>query len=558
MSETLALIRLALARHRWLLTGLVIAVSLGATVALIATAGLSEADREPGIAVFALFWTLFPSAIAVIGLFDYGDNGDMSLPESGCSHWLLRMPIASWKIALVPVILKTLWITCLWALFVFTARRLGIRELIPLVAPSICFSAIAIWVLIIAWRPFRSGWRRLVSLAVAGPIMYCCIGGVLVAPHIKQTQWRSFASGAAMLGSILVYLAGTWLVIRTVELARTSSHGIIPERGSEGVEDLRGDLPTRSFRTAGSALIWHDRLRAREWIRRTLIIGVLPAILLSAAFLPFRGSTLVMVLLLFAYLAGFAISRSGVVGEAVPGMPPYLAASPLSTRKIAWLRGLAPLVTAACVYSCVLFVFAGWALSAENRHVWMRWATDQATSLGHSELAVVVGVRWSIAIFIAVMAFVLGRLAAYIWVGLTGRTWVHAVVSIFAALAFLIPMGFVLRWFMQQTDWELMKASALDYLSYAPMLIAGLLVGKGLATLLSSLALKRLQIASSRTIVFAVAVWGAVVALISITLFVLIPDPRATMPWCLALTAVTIPLARILLQPLALDWNRHR
>ena len=132
-------------------------------------------------AIAGVFLALLPAGIASLMLFDYGQTKNMNGAESGCDDWLLRMPIASWKIAFAPIVLKTLWIVGIWCVFALTATYFGFdEESLPSFFPAVVFfSGAMVWVLFLAWRPFRSGWWRMGLIICMIPAIYldsCRIG----------------------------------------------------------------------------------------------------------------------------------------------------------------------------------------------------------------------------------------------------------------------------------------------------------------------------------------------------------------------------------------------
>ena len=561
MSELLALTRLSLVRSRLLLALMVAAVAMAAATTIFAGQLSPESIERDSFAqnliFFTFFFTLIPAAVSSVLLFDYSAESNMNLPESGCSHWILRMPIKSWKIASVPLVLKTLWVTAIWLLFVAITRYLDLKETVPLVAPSICFSAAAVWVLVLAWHPFRIGWHRIVALLIAVVVLYCCVGAVFVSPNLKQVEWRPAATFATNVAVSVLYASGVWLTIRAVTIARTSITGVIPEFGEQRDASwlAGGGDRERRFKSPIHALVSHDLTKSKGWIRKTFIIGVIPAILIFTLFIPVSVPSVVLIFFVFAYAAAIAISRSGHSPDVC--MPPYLATSPLSNATIAWTKFVAPMLLATGVFFFILFAFAGWACWAENREVWLRWSSIRANEVGSNDV-LMIGLRWSTATVIAVATFALGRLASFHWIAMTGRQWVGVVMAVVMGLTILIPMGVLIRWFIQQKDWESTRAAALEYASYLPAMVIGLLIVKGLCVVASIATLRWRNLASLGSVFWGIAIWLAITLLVATSIAMLIPDPRATYLWCFGLTALAIPLARVLVLPAAVAWNRHR
>ncbi len=558
MPETMALLRLSWKRNRALAAGMAIATLVGILVA-IASGPLEVGSLRGKIAIYALICTMLPAALSSIVLFDYSNEGNLNMSESGCSHWLLRMPVHSWKIAAVPVVLKTIWITVLWMLFVFIARYLGSDEAIPLFAPSVMFSAAAISMLVLAWQPFRSGWHRIAALIVAALAIYGCSALVLVAPFINQVAWRPIAVWTSRIGVVLLYSFVVWLLIRSVHTARTNVTGLVPLRARNPFFGITSadNAPERRFRSPRHALIFHDLLQQRGWMRNTFILGVIPAIVIITLFVPLGIPTVVLTLILFGYLAGIAISRMGATGEAVLSVPSYLAASPLSSAAIAWTRFAFPMLLAALVYSFVLLPIAGLACWPSNRATWNQWAAELARQIGSSE-TFWVGAGWTAAIVIAAGVFMLGRVATCFWFAMSGRPWLTVVMSIVLGLSVLVPLGVLIRWFILQPDFESTRASAMEYAAWIPWIVAALLIAKGVASLAAIFTVSAKRLAGPGDQIKVILIWAMITLGVSASLAMLVPDPRVTFLWCLGFAALSIPLSRVIILPLMVDWSRHR
>jgi hypothetical protein len=169
-----------------------------------------------------------------------------------------------------------------------------------------------------------------------------------------------------------------------------------------------------------------------------------------------------------------------------------------------------------------------------------------------------VGVRLSAAILLAVGVAFLSRLAAFAWITLTGRTWVGVFVTILSAMIVLVPFMITLRWFLAQSDWDSTRSSALHALSYLPWLVGVLLIVKTLVSTVVSVTSIKQGLLTRSDLMRAILAWASITAIVAGIFYLLLPYPFATFGWCLALTALAIPLARVLGIPLALSWNRHR
>ncbi len=565
MHELTALTRLALNQHRWILSILVATVVGGQLItAMMFLADATHVDRS--LAVVPSLIVLWPAGFAAFILFDFARGGDLVSPASGCSHWLLRMPIPSWKIAIVPVLLKTAWISMVWllgALVCALASTISNHEVqLPLVAPCLALSAAAIWLLVIAWMPLHAGWQRLVLLAVFFISLYFSFGLIFVGPHIDRVAWRPLVTLAGSVLAVVLYGASVLSAVRVAGIARTSPLGLVREMsGSESlIRDSHQLTAARMFASPLRALVWHEFAKTKHWVIRSILFGVLPAVLIFGLFVPLHATTVIGVLILFAYIAGFSVCGNAESRDSLTGatLPTYLLASPLSTVQIAWTRLVIPLAVVLGIFSCVLLVFLLWSLWPSNRQTWFTWAAAQAASLDGSHSPFLTGIRLSLASVLAAGTFLIGRIVAYWWIGMSGRPWFTVLMTIVGVAAFLIPLSYFLGWFRTQSQWTEVQAALRTFLSWLPYLVVGLLALKAVAAASLTVALRRAQLASSRSIGSVFIIWLVIMLVVGSALAMLIPHRQVTFLWCVAATSLAIPLARVLAMPLTLDWNRHR
>ncbi len=506
-------------------------------------------------AMTALFFTMIPATVWTFGLFAFGTDRDMLLCESGFIHWLLRLPIADWKLAIVPVALKTIWISSLWIVFALTVQ--SVCEARPwLLGPAIGFSTVGIWLMVLVWRPFTNGWWRLGAFVVCGLVLYLLFVGVLV--ELEQGDSRStwWLKPLVTVGTFGMFLLGVGMSVRAVHLARTNSFGLIPEKGRTRTlaAETAGDWKVRRHLGPRAALVWHDLQKSREIFHWFAVLGVIPAMILFTVFIPFSVGGYIGVVIVFCYF-GFGASAL-VLDRTSKGnivLPPYLAASPLGTAAIAWTRMFTIAAIIMTVYSFSLVIFAGWTLFPENRETWNRWAGEMAASSGVPSA----GLGIALATALGTLVVVIGRGVAYMWPALCGRAWVHFTVVVIFSLGYMIPIGVVIGWFLQQTSWEGTRESALYWLTYLPAVAAGALVIKVIGVAISIALLRSRRLVSPQAIGWMIASWLTVTCAIALALHLLIPYPQATLPWCFAAVAICLPLARVLVLPVALHFGRH-
>lgn len=553
MSETLALTRFALQKHRLSLIFIIALVAIGVLSAHALAAMEGVGDQR--FAMTALFFTMIPAAVWTFGLFAFSTDRDMLLCESGFIHWLLRLPIADWKLAMVPVALKTIWISLLWIVFALTLQ--SICEARPwLLGPAIGFSTVGIWLMVLVWRPFTNGWWRLGAFVLCGLVFYLLLVGVLVEIEQGGTSFSRWIKPLVTFGTYGMFLLGVGMSVRAVHLARTNSFGLIPEKGRTRTlaAETAGDWKVRHHRSPRVALIWHDLQKSREIFRWVAVLAVIPAMVLFTVFVPFSVGSYVGVMVVFCYFgfgaSALVLDRTGNVNIV---LPPYLAASPLGTATIAWTRMFTIAAIIMTIFSFGLVIFAGWTLFPENRETWNRWAGEMAATSGVPSA----GLGIALATILGTLVVLIGRGVAHMWPSLCGRTWVHFTAIAIFFLGYMIPICVVIGWFLQQTSWEGTRESALYWLTYLPTIAVGALVIKVIGVAISIALLRSRRLASPKAIGWMIGGWLTVTGAIALALHLLIPYPQATLPWCLAAVAVCLPLARVLVLPVSLHFGRH-
>lgn len=579
MIETMALVRFSIRRHTRFLTILGLMVGTGVLMAFVAPK-IIPGSLGDNIGIFGLVMGLGWSALLSIALFDYGGFANLAEGESGCNRWVLGMPIKSWKIAIVPIALRTFWIAglCVIALLVF--KITGILNSNPNPAPHslrslllgcICVAALSTWGIAIGWRPFSNGWWRLAALGVLGLLAYSALILVLATaesgPFRHLTGWkaqmRASLPAALTIGVIVLYVSGVWFSIRAIKLAKVESHGLVPEAGKMVREAAQAANAKRlEHKTARRALVWYYLAKARPWIRRALVI-MAPGLLMAILFVPLHVVSAIAVFAWTLYTGAIGVTQ----GEGNHGQKPryktnmesFLASSPLPTATIAWTRLATHLGTLAGCMSMGLVVFVGWMIWPENRATWWQWASEQAVASNAPEQTLAIGLRWSLAIVIGVNAFLLFRWATFIWVGYSGRESWTVVFSVCWGVLLLGLLGIVLGWFLTNaTSWDNVRESFWHWMEFLPHLCATLLVIKLICSTLATAFLIKWDLVADAGVVKALLLWLLVAGGLGVGMWALIPDPRATLAWCLTGSVLAIPLARIMVLPVMLQLNRVR
>ena len=550
MSETMALVRLSVHRHRLSLIAIAAMVTIGVISArMIASFGGSEATE---FALMALTLAIFPAGVWSILLFQNESDRELLASESGYTHWLLRMPIAAWKLALIPVTLKSIWVSAVWVVAGLTINHVA-QEPIPLFGPAAVFATIGVWLMVLTWRPFSNGWWRLGALAVCLVVIAVLFFGVVV--DNDEIKLPTSARQGLLLACCGTFAVGVWMSVVAVRLSRTNSWGLIGEAAKGERAGRKSELPVRHHSSPRMALLWNDLQKSHQLLRGYFLLGVVPGAILLILLMPFdiRGYVLAIFL-----LTTFGWAISAMVLDRTPQgtmtLHPHLAASPLGTAEIAWMRMCSFTGILSLSLGCSVFIFAGWALWPENRETWQRWAAQMATQTGSSSAAVGIAA----ATFLATCVIVIGRSTASIWPALCGRPWIHFTVAVLFSLAYMIPIGVGIAWFLQQESWEGARESGLYWLTYLPPIVVTWLIAKSIGVGVAVTQLRSRQLASGRAIGLIIGGWLLLTSLVAVSLHLLIPYPVATLLWCFAAVAIALPLVRVLIAPVSLHFGRHQ
>ncbi|WP_417734285.1 hypothetical protein [Rosistilla oblonga] len=567
MNQTTALIRLAFSCQRRVVIAMIALVAVGQII-VWGTALLHPQWLQHNVLPMTMVCSLLPAALFSFVVFDYGFQTDLNFTASSCNHWLLRMPVAAWKIAIVPVVLRTLWVAALWTLVqqgeAWTQGRTGW----PWLAPCLSLSAGTIWVMVLTWRPFANPWFRLLSLLSVAIGFYFCIALIFDGRSMVPAEWRGLVPTTGLVVAGLFYSSGVAASFAAIRLARTNTRGIVPEtdRHPAVARRVLNDSVSQhaskpaNFKRPYHALLWHQWIRIRTSAYTTVALYLIPAIGLYVAVVPFSGPAFIMLNVLLAYAGIFAScgNQLDAAAKQPSSLPTYLLASPISSATIAWTRAIVPMAVAAAIYLSIAAVLAGWAIWPSNRTNWIAWAESYRSWFDGQDATPMFGLRLVGSFCVAFLATYLSRAASYWWIGMTGRTWFVIAASVVGMTFYFVPLSIFLAWFMKQNDWQAVQAMGRWGWQWMPTAIFVAMACKVIAVAIAAYLLSHRRLASTRAIASVACGWVAICVILAGTLTMLIPDSRISFAWMLAAATLTVPLARIFAMPLALAWNRHR
>ncbi|EMI16083.1 putative membrane protein [Rhodopirellula maiorica SM1] len=507
--------------------------------------------------------TFLPAISWGIFALDVSPLSKLDSEESGYSHWLLRMPIANWKLAYIPIGMKTAWVFTLWIVLSKTLEWFGASTWVLI--PAFVVAATGVLMSALAWRPFRSGVYRLGMLGTLTLVSYglclLAIGGK------SEANLSTSVQAIVTVATVVYFLVALIIAYRAVVIARHHVSGMIPAESSGVMAAIRNRLSwdcsgeqVALHRSSIRALVWHDLRRSRAY-RFNLVLFVVCPVLVGASLFHWSPVALAVMSVMSMFYVGI-ISATSVLGhdpkQSISTLPSYLSVSPLSDATIAWTRFA---MFASCLGLLLLLslvLYAAVMVWPENRETWSRWATWLAAHDTVTGTATLVGFRVTLAIMLFIGLLLLGISSGYVWVPMYGHRWVDIVVILVSLALFFGVLFTAVAWIIAQPDWQTMTASMKSFLNRLQSISYLAVLAKFAAVIVTVIVVSRSRVARTASLLQVIAIWTVVTLAIGTLLFGLIPDSRFTLPICLTFVALILPLPSILALPLALKGNRHR
>lgn len=555
MSETLALFRYGVTKDRiWILLSISVIAVAHLVVAILAPS-LIEFSKDPKGQWVLLIYLTMPVVMIALLIFNFSESSNLTDGGSGYSHWLLRMPIADWKLVSVPIVLKagiSAFLTLSTAAHVYfldsTITMWGIVHV------GLGFLNMNIWLMAATWHPFRSVWRRVIGLCVGAVVFYLGFVATLCATFESRMEpwFDDYVAGPARYFQVIGIVIGVCYAFRAVKLARTNSHGLVSPLAKSSERD-EADGRVRNFRSPAMALMGHDLLKSKVLIVRTFLLGYVPAVIIFGCLFPFLIVSMVFAVLTFLYI-GYIAGAQVLARTESNAYPTYLIATPLSSACIAWARAATYIGIVLIAMTGLLATSGVWALWPQNRADWTAWALMMAESTGHANA----GIQITLAVLMCCFALAAFLTSSVIWTGYTARFWVQLSSIIGYSVGLLIPLGIVLRWFFRQKTWEQAEASALEWVDVLLPYVFVVIAIKVILTGVSIALLRKFRLVAWRHIIQVIVGWFCVTLAFAVVMHFLIPLDYVTLFWLVAYSIALVPLARVLAMPSALHWGRHR
>jgi hypothetical protein len=472
-------------------------------------------------------------------LFSHGDKADLGSRESGYPRRLFNLPLRSvtlvgWPLAVGACTLVLFWVV----LGGLVLRPAGAQ--VPLVWLAVFLVAVLAWVQALMWYPFPLPYLRLIlTVLFVGAMIAVAILGFLyeVAPGLLLAIF----TGMIPLG----YL------VAVVGVAR-ARRGDVPVWHWPFLQ-RRQSTPVRArpFASVAEAFSW------LEWKRGAFLLPLLVGLLVlpQLVFLYFvgdpRGAAMFLICLVI-YTPVMAIAVGSSLGNTHPWsrqvhtMPAFIGARPITSGEILTFKLRAAASSTLATWAMILVAVMVVLPFSPARDILIGWARH---------LIDMQGVRgWAI-----MLLFVLGlplltwkSYVSQLWIGLTGRYLIVIAISMAIPIFILAPALFA--------TWVYVHPEAHAALLAAAPWVIGLLLSLklGAGVLVARVLLHRDLVTPWTMKRFALVWIIAATILIGLAYWLMPPDVYSPLVVGGLAVLVVLPLVRLGLAPLALEWNRHR
>lgn len=542
------------ARQRGLLGVLAAYLALAIFVVLVLPEWIVGTILHPNPDVVG--WLLLPvmgGLVVIIAGLCRGEEGRWEGAASAVSSRLFVLPLSAKALVGWSMLAGAVPMGLLWPVFAVANLWLTGTQL-PLLWPSLLLCNAVSWGQTLNYLPLGVPYLRLwlFGLGMPGLVIACCSAADSGVPELIL---------AILLVGMLV--AAFSLSVVGVEQAR---HGT----GSDWMMWHRWTLSTptaryKPFVSPEQALFWMEwRLhRWKFWLVAGMVLlplflflymanrvventPLIEAAGLAPALAALGPGWLVLVGLIWVPVTFGLVGGDGEwVTPKSSGMPTtFVLVRPVSTATLVAAKFSMCARGALLGGALIVAIALGWALPTGH---WVEMSDRLVTVSGSGWAAILVLVIGLAAGY----AITWGHMIAGLWVGLTGRPWVlggTALVGTAGAGGF----GYVLAQLLTEPTWRTEVALRL------PSVMAWAIGFKVVLTTLALWGIVRRKLVPGRAILLALFGWLMAAVGLFAALAWLVPVELVTHFNLAQGVALMLPLARVGLAPLALDWNRHR
>ena len=521
------------ARHRW---GLAIVV-----LGLLADCWLQRALPR-------IFWMSDTAAVltsVTLGfmffylfyVFSYAELGPRPKASSFPS-WMFTLPVRTAKLVIFPMVLGGLAIGLAWVVSArYVLQPAGLE--VPIWWPALGLAGTLAGLQAIDWSPLGF----FVKVVAAG----LALAGLWTGLMWPSATWIQVVVLAVFLPA--AYATAVWGVGRARQ-----GNGEAWGLWHKPIEHILDRLPRagRPFSSPARALLWW------EWKRNGIVLLILSGCWLAflSLLIPFSGRETITTTLIFSTTWFFPLAApllGAVLGKVEVRTRQFRLSSFAAARPVT-----SGALVAAKLKATAIGLASSWLMCLAATLLWL----DLAEQLSLREIE---GswermrmlydpsfIYWVIALsVIGLVGFTYLQLAGHLFAGLAGSVWLFAAIFVFYLVVVPDLLAFQSSILNQQT------------LADALPLLAGILVGLKLAAAVALFLLARTKgLISPRAAVLFLTFW----LLIALDLFYLVKihfqlddiKSNVRLEHIAAGVILALPLNRVILAPLALDWNRRR
>ncbi|QEG02589.1 hypothetical protein Mal15_67100 [Stieleria maiorica] len=567
MSEITALTRLLIARCR---TALIIAITymllihVGAIAYSFSDAGVTIAGQRAVTSIVVMF--SLPLLGITFALFDFSEQGDISGGATGYLPWLLRMPVRSWKLAAVPLGLKTCWTLAVCGAIALTARFFGM-PLERWFIPAIGIATLFVLACLVTWQPFRWTYTRLSLIGILFVPAYAwlilSVSFAFADNHSHPPADATMVTAAWIVG-LSTYTAPALLAARAVRLARCNVAGRISEsqRWMSSASTASPTLAASHSITSSQkrratispigALLRFEATKLAEFGTRIIVASWLLIVLFFSLFDQTATDTFVFLVVVFLFPALF-LNEWKLSGLHDRFLQPTLAIAPIPTTTIVWTQQL---ITTAIWFASLLgvpVVMLIWHASGASVPMIDDWQRVIGSQFDAPDALGRLGI---VAVIVAALLVVRQTTWNVAATSTDEKRFVYWMIAAKFAVAFAAFSWFLFQ-FLRFPDWEAWTQWMWQSIAELPAILPWLATAKAILVIAATALLYRSGLARPQTVTGLLVGYLACTFAIAAIVWHLLPGNRVTLWHCMAAIAVLMPYSRIVLAPLCLAYNRH-
>ncbi|MCO8123757.1 hypothetical protein NHH03_18570 [Stieleria sp. TO1_6] len=574
MSESLALARLLISRNRLLISlavGYLVVIHL--SVLVYWAGGFDDALGTEQVTVVAILLASMPLLLITVGLFEFNDHGDISTGATGYHPWLLRSPLNSWTLAVVPLAMKTIWILFVVATAATTIRLTGYplqRWLLPTIGLA-TLPAIGAW---LVWRPFRWDYTKLTLVVV---MIVPAYGWFLLCASLALNFDLSNRSPAilrhsqhlipvAWIVGMSLYVLAVWLAYRSVRLARCHTTGLPRESagwwfGRTTADDHQAIAATATTTPPIPAAIVSPT-RALLRFDLTKLLGVAGRITAVCWLIGVGSVSMIQVptlqeligMIIVSLYPGAMASAWIFAGRDGRFLPNLIAVAPIASSTVVWTRQAMITAIWYAVLAGVPLTLLVWWLTGHGDKLFFAWNTSMQQSFADPDAGWKIALAYTLAGIILVARHTTWSVATES----TGnqRYGLYSVVG--KVLTTFACLSWFLYHFLRFPNWEAWQAWGWEQINLLPSLLPWLLAFKLALVVAAAIALSRSMLTTPSTLALLLTAYIVGTLVCGYLFWIWIPSDNVLLWHCVAATAIVLPISRILVAPICLARNRHR